>query len=597
MKQLAQDERLCRLPTVAMGSSHDTKQIVRCLRCGASDYLVKPLRGNELQNLWTHVWRQRRLGAAAPLLTDGNDSEESGDTNCLTLDGNPRFNQHVFAAGKGKEEAGPGGSGSDEDKKGGSGGSGNEAAGEAAAARREHLRAGKGGAKKAPKPRGHNSNSAEDGSNSGSFGNPLGGATGGKGADAAIEAGHGVKAAQRSGRGRRRGTSVQASAPAAVAGTPTNGNGGSNTGNGGNGDSGGNGAGNGNGFSHTGHRNGGNGNGGNAHGTAMSAYHALTGSAALNAVPAPMSMQPTPQQQQQQQQQQPTRQQPMRRRRGQYQHRQGGTVQVVAPGEGKGSDGGSDGNGSGGNGSDGKGSGNASLTGAVERGNKSGSRSPVDDTAVPKTTAADKGKGRSQSPDEAAAGHVRVGVTTRAKRPRASSANPGSSAFNAYPDPLGTTSASEHMQRTRSSKRAKSGTPDTDAAAGNGDGADRPKAPTAQQPSGGSGGRSGPSSIAEAADAAGAGTGVVEGGAAAAADAKLQSAMRRQPLQVRPPVAPMQAPTYADYAIAVQAQLQAQQQAQQVQVRTNLPHKMKTQPYHRHKIAGRGQGVSGTSST
>lgn len=35
--------------------------MVKCLKLGAADYLVKPLRTNELLNLWTHMWRRRRM--------------------------------------------------------------------------------------------------------------------------------------------------------------------------------------------------------------------------------------------------------------------------------------------------------------------------------------------------------------------------------------------------------------------------------------------------------------------------------------------------------------------------------------------------------
>ena len=35
---------------------------MKCLHSGAADYLVQPLRQNELQNLWTKVWwRKVRL--------------------------------------------------------------------------------------------------------------------------------------------------------------------------------------------------------------------------------------------------------------------------------------------------------------------------------------------------------------------------------------------------------------------------------------------------------------------------------------------------------------------------------------------------------
>ncbi|KAK6926862.1 Signal transduction response regulator, receiver domain [Dillenia turbinata] len=44
---------------VIMTSSHDSMSIVfRCLSKGAVDFLVKPIRKNELKNLWQHVWRR-----------------------------------------------------------------------------------------------------------------------------------------------------------------------------------------------------------------------------------------------------------------------------------------------------------------------------------------------------------------------------------------------------------------------------------------------------------------------------------------------------------------------------------------------------------
>ncbi|MBA0687824.1 hypothetical protein Goari_015326 [Gossypium aridum] len=44
---------------VIMMSSHDSIGIVfKCLSKGAVDFLVKPIRKNELKNLWQHVWRR-----------------------------------------------------------------------------------------------------------------------------------------------------------------------------------------------------------------------------------------------------------------------------------------------------------------------------------------------------------------------------------------------------------------------------------------------------------------------------------------------------------------------------------------------------------
>lgn len=44
----------------AVMSSHDSVSMVfKCMLKGASDFLVKPIRKNELRNLWQHVWRRQ----------------------------------------------------------------------------------------------------------------------------------------------------------------------------------------------------------------------------------------------------------------------------------------------------------------------------------------------------------------------------------------------------------------------------------------------------------------------------------------------------------------------------------------------------------
>ncbi|CAK9271705.1 unnamed protein product [Sphagnum jensenii] len=49
---------------VVMTSKHDSMDIVyQCLSKGATDFLVKPVRKNELKNLWQHVWRKRNISA------------------------------------------------------------------------------------------------------------------------------------------------------------------------------------------------------------------------------------------------------------------------------------------------------------------------------------------------------------------------------------------------------------------------------------------------------------------------------------------------------------------------------------------------------
>uniref|UniRef100_A0A1D1XY64 Two-component response regulator-like PRR73 n=1 Tax=Anthurium amnicola TaxID=1678845 RepID=A0A1D1XY64_9ARAE len=51
--------KACKNIPVIMMSSHDSMGIVfNCLSKGAVDFLVKPIRKNELKNLWQHVWRR-----------------------------------------------------------------------------------------------------------------------------------------------------------------------------------------------------------------------------------------------------------------------------------------------------------------------------------------------------------------------------------------------------------------------------------------------------------------------------------------------------------------------------------------------------------
>ncbi|XVF23732.1 hypothetical protein REPUB_Repub13aG0065000 [Reevesia pubescens] len=53
------NHKTCKNIPVIMISSHDSMSIVfKCLSKGAVDFLVKPIRKNELKNLWQHVWRK-----------------------------------------------------------------------------------------------------------------------------------------------------------------------------------------------------------------------------------------------------------------------------------------------------------------------------------------------------------------------------------------------------------------------------------------------------------------------------------------------------------------------------------------------------------
>ena len=44
-----------------MSTQDSVNTVYKCMLKGAADYLVKPLRRNELRNLWQHVWRRQSV--------------------------------------------------------------------------------------------------------------------------------------------------------------------------------------------------------------------------------------------------------------------------------------------------------------------------------------------------------------------------------------------------------------------------------------------------------------------------------------------------------------------------------------------------------
>ncbi|KAG4118444.1 hypothetical protein ERO13_D11G016300v2 [Gossypium hirsutum] len=59
---LIMEHEICKsIPVIMMSSQHSISTVYKCMLRGAADYLVKPLRRNELRNLWQHVWRRQSL--------------------------------------------------------------------------------------------------------------------------------------------------------------------------------------------------------------------------------------------------------------------------------------------------------------------------------------------------------------------------------------------------------------------------------------------------------------------------------------------------------------------------------------------------------
>ncbi|MBA0629895.1 hypothetical protein Godav_002040, partial [Gossypium davidsonii] len=57
---LIMEHDICKsIPVIMMSSQDSVSTVYKCMLRGAADYLVKPIRRNELRNLWQHVWRRK----------------------------------------------------------------------------------------------------------------------------------------------------------------------------------------------------------------------------------------------------------------------------------------------------------------------------------------------------------------------------------------------------------------------------------------------------------------------------------------------------------------------------------------------------------
>lgn len=58
------DHETCKnIPVIMMSSNDSINMVFNCMLKGAADFLVKPVRKNELRNLWQHVWRRHRCSS------------------------------------------------------------------------------------------------------------------------------------------------------------------------------------------------------------------------------------------------------------------------------------------------------------------------------------------------------------------------------------------------------------------------------------------------------------------------------------------------------------------------------------------------------
>lgn len=73
------------IPVIMMSSNDSMHTVFECLSKGAADFLVKPIRKNELKNLWQHVWRRCHSssgsgsGGGSDIQTQKCTKSKSGD--------------------------------------------------------------------------------------------------------------------------------------------------------------------------------------------------------------------------------------------------------------------------------------------------------------------------------------------------------------------------------------------------------------------------------------------------------------------------------------------------------------------------------------
>ncbi|KAL8138300.1 hypothetical protein V2J09_004301 [Rumex salicifolius] len=77
----------CRnIPVIMMSSSDSMSTVFQCMLKGAADFLIKPVRRNELQNLWQHVWRKisANRGTSVQNIHAGDCKAEASSKNGAT---------------------------------------------------------------------------------------------------------------------------------------------------------------------------------------------------------------------------------------------------------------------------------------------------------------------------------------------------------------------------------------------------------------------------------------------------------------------------------------------------------------------------------
>ncbi|KAL4376907.1 hypothetical protein GQ457_02G001570 [Hibiscus cannabinus] len=100
---LIMEHDICKnIPVIMMSSQDSITTVLKCMLKGAADFLIKPVRRNELKNLWQHVWRRHMLASGGvPLKLPA--TENNVETNAESE--SSQFSDYGSSTQKNKEES------------------------------------------------------------------------------------------------------------------------------------------------------------------------------------------------------------------------------------------------------------------------------------------------------------------------------------------------------------------------------------------------------------------------------------------------------------------------------------------------------------
>lgn len=91
---LIMEHDICKsIPVIMMSSQDSVSTVYKCMLRGAADYLVKPIRINELRNLWQHVWRRQTQSAATAGINGPQDESDTQQKFEATAENNAASNR------------------------------------------------------------------------------------------------------------------------------------------------------------------------------------------------------------------------------------------------------------------------------------------------------------------------------------------------------------------------------------------------------------------------------------------------------------------------------------------------------------------------